>query len=165
MRKRTLAVLLWLCLFPCAVNSGYESDVPVNFVLPGLGGGEVAVADYRGQWVVLNYWATWCAPCRKEIPELSSMHTEREDITVLGLAFEDTDDNALNAFLAEFAVSYPSLLVDVYAPPEPFGAPKVLPTTIVLDPTGRSVKAFLGPVTRAAIEQFIDAQADTSSAR
>jgi thioredoxin-like negative regulator of GroEL len=49
------------------------------------------------------------------------------------------------------------LRVDVYQPPEPFGAPKVLPTTIILDTEGRVVKAFLGPVTREAIERFVDA--------
>jgi thiol-disulfide isomerase/thioredoxin len=165
MNLRALAVVVLFCLLPRAVNSGYETDVPVDFVLPMLGGGEVAIADYRGQWVVLNYWATWCAPCRKEIPELSRMHTERADITVLGLAFEEADDNNFEAFLGEFDVSYPILQVDVFHPPEPFGAPKVLPTTIVLDPAGRSVKAFLGPVTRAAIEQFIDARVSESSAR
>ncbi|MEJ8568985.1 TlpA family protein disulfide reductase [Elongatibacter sediminis] len=136
--------------------AAYETDAPVDFALPVLGGGEAALSDYRGKWVVVNYWATWCAPCRKEIPELSELHIEREDITVLGLAFEDTGISAFETFLAEFDVSYPILLVDVYAPPEPFGAPKVLPTTIVLNPEGLSVKAFLGPVTRQAIEDFID---------
>lgn len=165
MNSRLVAVSLLCCLFPGIVNSSYETETPVDFVLPELGGGEVAVSDYRGQWVVLNYWATWCAPCRKEIPELSRMHTERADITVLGLAFEEADDNNFEAFLGEFDVSYPILQVDVFHPPEPFGAPKVLPTTIVLDPAGRSVKAFLGPVTRAAIEQFIDAQAGLETAR
>lgn len=165
MSRRAFAVFLFCCLLPGGVSSGYETDTPVNFSLPELGGGEVALSDYRGQWVVLNYWATWCAPCRKEIPELSRIHSDRGDITVLGLAFEDTDDSNFEAFLAEFAVSYPILLVDVYLPPEPFGAPKVLPTTIVLDPSGRSVKAFLGPVTGAAIEQFIDARAGLHPAR
>jgi thiol-disulfide isomerase/thioredoxin len=163
--SRALAVFLWCCLLPGTVFSGYESDRPVDFSLPKLGGGELAVSDFRGQWVVLNYWATWCAPCRKEIPELSMMHAERADITVLGLAFEEADGADFEAFLGEFDVSYPLLQVDVFHPPEPFGAPKVLPTTIVLDPAGRPVKAFLGPVTRAAIEQFIDAQAVAASAR
>ena len=104
----------------------------------------------------MNYWATWCAPCRKEMPELSQLHDERDDVTVLGLAFEDTDEEAFEAFLAEFHASYPILLVDVYQPPEPFGSPKVLPTTIILDTQGRAVKTLLGPVTREAIEQFID---------
>ena len=149
-----LAVLLLMVAF--SVGAVYETDEPVDFTLPRLGGGEIALSDYLGSWVVVNYWATWCAPCRKEMPELSQLHDERHDITVLGLAFEDTDDEAFEAFLAEFHASYPILRVDVYQPPEPFGAPKVLPTTIILDTEGRAVKAFLGPVTREAIERFID---------
>lgn len=134
----------------------YETAEPVDFGLQALGGGEVRLSDYRGEWVVLNYWATWCAPCRKEIPDLSNLHDERGDVTVLGLAYEDLDDSDFYAFLEDFYVSYPILKVDVYAPPEPFGAPKALPTTIILDKEGRAIKAFVGPVTREAIEQFID---------
>ena len=134
----------------------YETEGPVDFELQQLGGGEVSLSDFRGEWVVVNYWATWCAPCRKEIPELSDLHVERGDLTVLGLAYEELDDDGFFEFLEEFDVSYPILKVDVYQPPEPFGAPKVLPTTIILDREGRAVKAFLGPVTREAIEKYID---------
>lgn len=161
--KRIVALGVLLA-WTAAVPAAYETDEPVDFTLPVLGGGEAALADYRGQWVVVNYWATWCAPCRKEIPELSDLHSERDDVTVLGLAYEDVDAKAFARFLAEFDVTYPILLVDVYAPPEPFGAPKVLPTTIVLDKAGRSVKAFLGPVTREAIEDFIGAEAASAAA-
>jgi thiol-disulfide isomerase/thioredoxin len=140
-----------------SVGAAYDTDKPVNFTLPRLGGGEITLSDYLGGWVVVNYWATWCAPCRKEMPELSQLHDERDDITVLGLAFEDTDDEAFETFLAEFHASYPILRVDVYQPPEPFGAPKVLPTTIILDTEGRVLKTFLGPVTREVIEQVVDA--------
>jgi thiol-disulfide isomerase/thioredoxin len=146
-------ILLLLIIFSPAAAA---SDEGVNFTLPQLGGGEIALSDYRGGWVVVNYWATWCAPCRKEMPELSQLHDERNDITVLGLAFEDTDDEAFETFLAEFHASYPILRVDVYHPPEPFGAPKVLPTTIILGPGGQPVKTFLGPVTREAIERLVD---------
>jgi len=149
-----LAVLLVLAVF--SAGAAYDTDEPVDFTLPQLGGGEIALSDYLGGWVVVNYWATWCAPCRKEMPELSQLHDERDDITVLGLAFEDTDDEAFEMFLAEFRASYPILRVDVYQPPEPFGAPKVLPTTIILDTEGRVVKTFLGPVTREAIERFVN---------
>ena len=137
--------------------SVYETEDPVDFSLPRLHGEKVALSDYLGEWVVLNYWATWCAPCRKEIPELSELHEERANVTVLGIAYEDIDIAAFDSFLEEFYVSYPILLADVYQPPKPFGAPRVLPTTIILDPAGRSVKAFLGPVTRHDIEGYIDA--------
>jgi thiol-disulfide isomerase/thioredoxin len=139
-----------------ATWAAYETEEPVDFTLQQLGGGPIALSDYRGEWVVVNYWATWCAPCRKEMPELSELHEQRGDVTVLGLAYEEVEDAEFEAFLESAPVSYPILKVDVYAPPEPFGTPKVLPTTIVLDPQGRAVKAFLGPVTRDDIEGFID---------
>ena len=158
--KRLGQVLACICLVTAlSASAAYETKDPVDFSLMQLGGGEVSLSDFRGGWVVVNYWATWCAPCRKEMPELSALHDEREDLTVLGLAFEDTDDSAFEEFLLEFHASYPILRVDVYQPPEPFGAPRVLPTTIILDKEGRAVKAFLGPVTREAIEGFIDSVA------
>ena len=158
--KRLGQVLACMCLVTAlSASAAYETEDPVDFSLMQLGGGEVSLSDFRGGWVVVNYWATWCAPCRKEMPELSALHDERDDLTVLGLAFEDTDDSAFEEFLLEFHASYPILRVDVYQPPEPFGAPMVLPTTIILDREGRAVKAFLGPVTREAIEEYIDSAA------
>lgn len=154
--KGVLLTILLLCF--SAVNAAYETEEPVEFTLEKLGGGEVAMSDYRGGWVVVNYWATWCAPCVKEMPELSELHDGRDDLVVLGLAFEDVDDEDFFEFLEDAPVSYPILKIDVYNPPEPFGAPRVLPTTIILDPEGKAVKAFLGPVTREDIENFIDDQ-------
>ena len=155
---RAALLLLALTLLPLMATAAFETDEPVDFILEQLGGPPIALSDYRGEWVVVNYWATWCAPCRKEMPELSELHRERDDVTVLGLAFEDTEDSAFEEFLEEIPVDFPILKVDVYDPPEPFGAPKVLPTTIVLDREGRAVKAFLGPVTREALEQFVDGE-------
>jgi thiol-disulfide isomerase/thioredoxin len=156
MKRRAGAALACFLLHATAIGAAYETEHPVNFTLQQLGGGEVSLSDHLGEWVVINYWATWCSPCRAEMPELSALHSERADVTVLGLAFEEMDDGDFEAFLEEITVSYPILKVDVYQPPEPFGAPKVLPTTIILDKQGRAVKSFLGPVTRASIEQFVD---------
>ncbi len=154
--KTTLMYLIILLWSAYAVAADYPPDQPVDFSLQQLRGQELSVSEFRGKWVVINYWATWCAPCRKEIPDLSELHTARSDIVVLGLAFEDTDIESFDAFLDEFDPSYPMLLVDVYAPPEPFGAPKVLPTTIILDAQGVPVKTFLGPLTGEDITAFID---------
>ena len=153
--RRWLGALSAL-LLPLAALAAYETEEPVDFTLDRLGGDTVSLRDFRGEWVVVNYWATWCAPCRKEMPELSALHDARDDLTVLGLAYEDVDDVDFEAFLEEIPVSFPILKVDVYQPPQPFGAPKVLPTTIILDREGRAVKAFLGPVTREAIETYIE---------
>jgi len=147
-----------LLLAAASVHVSAREEGPVDFALAQLHGGTVRLSDYRGRWVVLNYWATWCAPCRKEIPELSALHEARDDIVVLGLAFEDTDQGNFDTFLKAFNPAYPLLLVDVYAPPEPFGAPKVLPTTIILDPAGRPRKVYQGPVHARDIEAFVDSQ-------
>ena len=101
---------MWL-LVALTAFAAYETEDPVDFSLRQLGGGEVSLSDLRGDWVVINYWATWCAPCRKEMPELSALHDERDDLTVLGLAFEDVDDSAFDEFLREFNPSYPILRV------------------------------------------------------
>ena len=151
-------VLLVPMMFTGNLRATYESEKPVDFSLPRLHGEYVSLSEFRPKWVVLNYWATWCAPCRKEIPDLTALHEARTDIVVLGLAFEDTEIENFDQFLEEFNPSYPILLVDVYAPPEPFGAPRVLPKTIILNPEGYPVKTFLGPVTRENIESFIDAK-------
>jgi len=153
-----LILMLVLMLSASSLTAAYEGEGPVSFKLPGLHGEDLSLDEFRGKWLVLNYWATWCAPCRKEIPDLSALHSAHEDIIVLGLAFEDTDIESFDAFLEEFHPSYPLLRVDVYAPPEPFGAPRVLPTTIILNPEGVPVKTFLGPVTREDIEWYIDQQ-------
>lgn len=154
--KTTLICLIILLWAGYAVATDRPSDQPVDFTLQQLRGQDVSVSEFRGKWVVLNYWATWCAPCRKEIPDLSELHAARSDVVVLGLAFEDTEIENFDEFLEEFNPSYPILMVDVYAPPEPFGAPKVLPTTIILDTEGVPVKTFLGPVKGEDITSFID---------
>jgi len=156
-RISALASLLLLLTIPSLQADGEPAE-PVDFSLQQLHGESVTISAFRPKWVVLNYWATWCVPCRKEIPELSDLNNQRDDIVVLGLAFEDTEMEIFDEFLQDFEPSYPILLVDVYDPPKPFGAPKALPTTIILDPEGYAVKTFVGPVTSDSIESFIDAK-------
>ncbi len=128
----------------------------IDFELEGLDGNAYRLADYRGDWVVVNYWATWCAPCRKEIPDLSQLHDARSDITVLGLAFEDTSVEDFERFLEQFPASYPILLVDVYDPPEALGAPRALPTTFLVNANGEKVHTWIGPVTSTMITEWIE---------
>lgn len=121
-----------------------------------LDGSPFDLAQKRGTWVVLNYWATWCAPCIKEIPELSAL-AQREDVDVLGLDFEEIERADLDAFLVDHPAAYPIAPVDVYDPPSAFPVPRGLPMTYLIAPDGVVAKAFVGPVTRAEIEKEIAA--------
>ena len=132
-------------------------NAEVDFDLPGLDNQNHRLSDYRGGWVVVNYWATWCAPCRKEIPDLSQLHDSRSDLTVLGLAFEDTDVEDFERFLEQYPATYPILLVDVYNPPESLGAPRALPTTYLFNAAGDMVNTWIGPVTSTMIIDWIEA--------
>ena len=128
----------------------------VDFELEALDQTTHRLTDYRGEWVVVNYWATWCAPCRKEIPDFSQLHDRRDDITVLGLAFEDTSVEDFERFLEDYPASYPILVVDTFNPPADLGAPRALPTTFLVDRQGLLVRTWLGPVTGDMIEQWIE---------
>lgn len=129
-----------------------------RLVLPALDGTTYDLAAHRGKWVVVNFWATWCAPCRKEMPELSALHAMREEIEVVGLAYEDIEPEEMKAFLQKLPVTYPIVLVDTYNPPEDFAVPRGLPLTYLIAPDGKVAKEFLGPVTAHDIEARIAAK-------
>ncbi|MDH5822132.1 TlpA disulfide reductase family protein [Luteimonas sp. RD2P54] len=115
------------------------------------------LADHRGKWVVVNFWATWCAPCLKEMPELSALGAMHEHIEVIGLAYEEIEADAMRAFLDKHPVLYPVAIVDVYAPPADFETPRGLPMTYLIAPDGTVARQFLGPVTAHEIESAIAA--------
>lgn len=146
---------------PAPADAATKKDVThPTLVVTTLDGSEYDLAARRGKWVVVNYWATWCNPCLKEMPELSALAAMREDIEVLGLAFEEIEPAAMKAFLDQHPVVYPIAIIDTYAPPADFDVPPGLPMTYVIAPDGRVERKILGPVTAADIEQIIAAATD-----
>ncbi|RZA19917.1 MAG: TlpA family protein disulfide reductase [Lysobacteraceae bacterium] len=120
-----------------------------------LDGGTFDLVEHRGQWVIVNFWATWCGPCLKEMPELSALDAMREHIVVIGLAYEDNTPEAMQAFMKQHPVVYPIALVDVYDPPRDFETPRGLPMTYVIAPDGKVAKKYTGPVSARMIEEDI----------
>ncbi|MGY0560063.1 redoxin domain-containing protein [Luteimonas sp. A277] len=134
-----------------------ESRAPTvpTLQLQTLDGAQYDLADHRGKWVVVNFWATWCAPCREEMPELSALASMREHIEVVGLAYEDIEEDALRGFLEQYPVTYPIAIIDVYDPPSDFDTPRGLPMTYLIAPDGSVARQFLGPISARDIEAAI----------
>ena len=118
-------------------------------------GKDYDLASHRGHWVVINFWATWCGPCLREMPELSALHAKHGHIEVVGLAYEDIEPDEMRDFLQKHPVAYPIATLDVYNPPEDFATPRGLPMTVLVAPDGKVAKQFLGPVDTRLIEQTI----------
>ena len=138
-----------------APEAGASEPASPRLSLPTLDGATYDLADHRGKWVVVNFWATWCAPCLKEMPELSALDAMNEHIEVVGLAYEEIDAAAMRAFLDKHPVVYPVAILDVTAPPEDFDTPRGLPMTYLIAPDGRVAHKVLGPVTARGIEEAI----------
>ncbi|GAB3360854.1 TlpA family protein disulfide reductase [Lysobacter tyrosinilyticus] len=122
-----------------------------------LDGKAYDLAQHRGKWVVVNFWATWCKPCVTEMPDLSALDAMRDHIEVLGLAYDDTDPKDIRAFLQEHPVVFPIAIVDTFDPPKAFATPRGLPTTYLIGPDGKLVKKFMAPISAADIEGAIAA--------
>lgn len=123
--------------------------------LPRLeGGGNASLADYRGRWVLVNFWASWCVPCRQEAPALESFQRRHGDgrFTVLGIDSRDLSGDG-RAFVRRFGLSYPQLRDGDGSMAHNFGTTGV-PENFLIDPRGRVRLLLRGPVS----EEYLDGE-------
>lgn len=128
----------------------------MDLVLPDLNGKQVKVSDFRGKWIIVNYWATWCPPCAAEIPELNAFHKKHQasDAVVLGINIEKEDIAYVKEFAADFKISYPILVADDLLS-SPYGRITALPTTFIIARDGSLFQKIVGGVTQQRLENII----------
>ena len=122
---------------------------------------QVMLADgsathWDGRWILVNYWAEWCAPCRKEIPELNRLHAERNatGVVVVGVNYDALGGERLRTLVEEMQIRFPVLVAD---PRNRWNAelPSVLPTTFIIGPDGQLKNVLVGPHTYESFSQAL----------
>ena len=138
--------------------SGVASAAP-GFSVTDMAGESHRLADYRGKWVLVNYWATWCPPCLEEIPDLVALYDERhdKDLMVIGVAMQYKSSKEVADYVDDMLMSYPIVLGDDKITAQ-IGSADVLPTTYIFTPEGKLVATRHGLITKAYVEHLISAR-------
>jgi thiol-disulfide isomerase/thioredoxin len=126
--------------------------------LQDLNGKTRNLSEWQGKIILINFWATWCSPCRKEIPELSRIQKEmgNNNLQIIGIAIDDAD--AVRDFMKHVEVNYPVLTGDEHTPEwaEQLGNKlAALPFSVVLDQSGKQVDAHMGILDREKVMKMI----------
>lgn len=151
------ALLPLLLLLAAAAPACAATAAKPTLNVTTLDGKTFDLIQQSGKWVIVNYWATWCSPCLKELPDISAyVSAHRGKVAAIGLAFEDSDKADIEKYLHDHPISYPVAQIDVMEPPPDFDVPKGLPNTYVIAPDGHVAKAFLGPVTTKDLDAVIN---------
>jgi thiol-disulfide isomerase/thioredoxin len=127
--------------------------------LKDLTGAGQSLAQYRGRVVVLNFWATWCEPCKKEMPDLSAIQNEyaARGVQVIGAAGDAPADSAkVLKFIREFEISFPVWVGATTDDMKRFGVGTVLPATVVIDRDGKIIRRQIGIINPGELRQFLD---------
>lgn len=150
----TLLVLLCLLLTSCYVGPRHEdvrqgATLPA-FQLPTLDGEEISSESYLGQPVVLNFWATWCGPCVKEIPTLKTLHRD-SSARVVSIAIDEQGESIVRPFVEKHGIDYPVLIGDAELFRRYNGTG--IPYTLILDSSLKIVKMRRGYVSLRSLER------------
>jgi thiol-disulfide isomerase/thioredoxin len=109
-------------------------------------GGQVQETDLQGRWMVVNYWAEWCAPCREELPELNALAEVSDEVIVLGIHFDAYEGEELRALSDQMGIRFAVVGHD-FAEAYGLNLPQVLPTTYIINPQGKVAHSLQGPQT------------------
>lgn len=143
------------CAGPGGTTGRVERPAP-DFSLPDLRGKTVSLSESGGRVRLVDFWATWCAPCREAIPDLKDLHRKYGDkgLTILAISMDDDATKVLPAFVEKWEIPYTNLIGNDQVA-ESFGGVFGLPTTFLVDRKGTIVETWFGGTPRDVLEKRI----------
>ncbi len=150
------ALVLGFCLTTVASDLKDGPQTAPAWQLQSLEGKPVQLADFKGKVVVLNFWATWCPPCRAEIPDLVSLQQQyaARGLVVVGISMDEGGPAGVASFVKKMGINYPVVMGNAKTA-EAYGGIQVLPTTFIIDRKGKVVDGLQGATNRAGFEEKI----------
>jgi thiol-disulfide isomerase/thioredoxin len=136
----------------------YESVPEITFTLTDTEGSVFTEKNTRGKYLVVNFWATWCTPCLKEIPAFVEFYNQNSNhVEILGLDYEPVNLPVINEFVERFSINYPIILYTDTNDSEysKFGEIVGMPTTLIYSPDGELIRTFMGEVTIEDLDKYI----------
>ncbi|MBA7465960.1 Thiol-disulfide oxidoreductase ResA [subsurface metagenome] len=130
-------------------------DAP-DFTLPDLEGNSLTLSDFKGRVIILNFWATWCPPCRKEIPDFVELYEKYKDegLLIIGVNLDRGDSRTVKQFSKNYKINYPIVLGNVNVTQD-YGGIRGIPTTFVIDRKGNIKKKYVGYRPKATFEGVV----------
>ncbi len=123
-----------------------EPEPVPDITLEAMDSGSINLREQKGRVLLINFWATWCAPCREEIPDLKALHSnlKSEGLTVIGVALDRKGREVVAPFAKKLEINYPIVVDNEGTAESAFGPIPGLPTTIIVTPEGQITKRVLG---------------------
>lgn len=156
-RALSLSIVFSLVLVLFACQSKADSNKAPDFTLLNLQGDTVTLDDYKGKVIVLNFFATYCPPCRAEIPDFVKLQEEyrNKGLIVIGISVDSNGMLILPTFINRLGINYPILLATNKVLKD-YGNIDILPTTFIIDRQQRIIKQYTGMITRADVTPVIE---------
>lgn len=153
MKRNFLITLMVFIIISFFIFTGCKSSYG-DFTLMDLDGNEISLSDFNRKVLILNFWATWCPPCREEIPDFVEVYNEYESKDVQFIGVSNEDISTLKSFVEDYDVSYPILIDDANIMGK-WGI-SAIPTTFVFDKNGQIIFKNVGMMTGEQLKNIIE---------